>query len=124
MSGKTIDEVRDAQKKEKETKKKQGGGRKYQISIKGIDGKTYMAYMDSPPPDTPAFATIADTEMLPSILEDTVEYLRWVALVEELNGPANTSTQTELTSPALALQAMPSLSPIQKQHSHLVNGEF
>jgi hypothetical protein len=124
MSGKTIDEAREAQKKDKESKKKPGGGGKYQISVKAADGKTYMAYMDSPPPDIPEFAAIADAERLPSVPEDTVEYLGWVALDEGLNMAANASIQTELNNPATALQAMPSTLPLQKQHTHCVTGEF
>jgi hypothetical protein len=91
MGGKTVDEAKEAQRRDKEAKKKKGGGNmmstspgKYPVNVKGADGKVYMAYMDSPPPETLAFTAIVDAEPLPMVPEDTIEYAGWITLNNEL----------------------------------------
>jgi hypothetical protein len=89
MAGKTIDEAKDAQKREKDAKRRQNGtggsatGR-FPVNIKGADGKIYAAYMDAPLPEEPAFAAIVDHEAMPSVPADTVEYLGWIVIEDDL----------------------------------------
>jgi transposase InsO family protein len=126
MSGRTVDEAKDAQRKDKDSKRKQSsGGGKFPINIKGADGKIYTAYMESPPPDTPtpAFAAIADAGVLPKVPEDDAEYLGWVALDEEPNTLVNWGSQTKHAVSAAALQAVPTLSTVTSQCAHPTAGE-
>jgi hypothetical protein len=122
MTGRTIDEAKEAQRKDKEAKRKPGsGGGKFPVNIKGVDGKIYTAYMETLPPDTPAFAAIADPGTIPSVPEDTTEYLGWVALDEGPKTMVNWTTQSKIVDPVV-LQAT-SVPLAQKWRTHISANE-
>jgi hypothetical protein len=89
MAGNTIDEAKEAQKREKNTKRRQNGtggsttGR-FPVNIKGANGKFRAAYMDVPPPEEPTFAAKVDHGVMPNVPADIVEYLGWIVIDDDL----------------------------------------
>jgi hypothetical protein len=72
IAGKTIDEAKEAQKREKDAKRRQNGTgscatRRFPVNIKGANGKIYATYMDMPPLEEPAFTAIMDHGVMPSV---------------------------------------------------------
>jgi hypothetical protein len=110
MSGKTIMQAKEAQKKERESKKKQGSAAgKYPINIKGADGKVYTAYMDSLLLEIPAIAAFADMGILPSVLDNAIEYLGWAAFDDGITLQATTSLSVKPRQANITSNEMPFL---------------
>jgi hypothetical protein len=67
----------------------------------------------------PAFANIANDQVLPSVTGDADEYMGWVVLEDELNTSIDWSQQTK-NSDLTALQAVP-LSPLSQKQCTIIS---